>query len=69
MLGYIGVEVPGLKPGEFFSDIFCARFFYFSVTVLLEYLDRAFFTCLVLLYISLDNTHSTFKPQIVLVTS
>ena len=40
MLGYIGVEVPGLKPGEFFSDVFCAHFF-----LLLSdgYLDRAFF--------------------------
>ena len=54
------MEVPGLKPGKIF-EIF-AHVIYSSVTVLLEYLD-SFFTCLVLLYISLANTLSAFKPR------
>ena len=54
------MEVPDLKLGEFFSFL-CM--FYFLVTVLLEYLDHTFFTCLVLLYISLPNILSAFKSQ------
>ena len=62
------MEVPGLKPREIFPTFF-AHVFYFSVTVLIEYLNLAFFsTCLVLLYISLANTLSTFKPQKVCTT-
>ena len=40
-LRHIGMEVPGLKPGEF-SMFFAHIFFYILVTVLLEYLDRTF---------------------------
>ena len=47
------MEVPGLKPGDFFPNLFlCTLFFYFSVTVLLEYLDHTFFMFGFALYVS-----------------
>ena len=33
---------PWFETWRIFSNVFCARFFYFSVTVLLEYLDCIF---------------------------
>ena len=53
------MKVPGSNPGGLFAHVF-----HFLVTVLLEYLDRVCFTCLVFaLYISLATTLSTLKPQ------
>ena len=53
------MEIPGLKPEQFFGS-FCALF-YLLVTALLEY--PIVCTCLLLLYIFLANTVSTFKLQ------
>ena len=43
----LGMEVPGSNSGKFFFRHFFAHLFYPVVTVLLEYLDPRFYTCLV----------------------